>query len=155
MNHMPLCSKQAANRWQLLAFVLADLLAGRASWMEQAAGVELARAGELSALHPLGLGKQRSVLGTVSLARSLLLSNTAFLPRALLFGAGVSAFLFRITFSERGPQAQPIRTECASTQGEGSWVNTVWLGSRKWDSTPSLSFPVSALILLWPEDCAR
>lgn len=99
---MPLCSKQAANRWQLLAFVLADLLAGRASWMEQAAGVELARAGELSALHPLGLGKQRSVLGTVSLARSLLLSNTAFLPRALLFGAGVSAFLFRITFSERG-----------------------------------------------------
>lgn len=42
----------------------------------------------------LGLGKQWSVLGTVSMAHSLLLYNTVLSP-GLSFGLGLSPFLFR------------------------------------------------------------
>lgn len=60
-------------------------LAGRASWMEQPAGVELVGAGDLSALHLSGAW---SVMGTVSMVCSLLLYNTALLPGALHLWAG-------------------------------------------------------------------
>lgn len=97
----------------------ADPLAGRASWTEQPAGVELVGAADPSTLRPFcgdsQWGQLTAAIGAVGDSTALLLVTLSW-PRHSFPRLGISPSLCSdYRFQSRGPQAQSLRIECALT----------------------------------------